>query len=739
MIKSLSHIKPSSINEEIYSPTDLSDLELSLRELGQLEPLVINSNDEVISGHRRYFSMMRLGWKECEVRVVDYDNETISLIEHNRHRVKSVSDINNEFRILEKEYKKRLGSQGTRTDLKNEHKQFNTMVEVSKTIGVGTSKLKQIKSIYNYQPDLLTKIDKGEISVYKAYKLVQKKFMNGSSKDDDSDSQKDRIKKFLKKENPSIDTMISSLKDVYPFSLLDYNGLEKSFEVLREKREELIDNMNFLKRLDEREIVIYKKLKEIQKSNFKKSDLDKVGKKIFQFTNPYNKKLTLKELKNLKPTLELVKDNMDEFNVLRILIHSMEWVSNPGRNLKYIVKDENTKKYLGVITLGSDVTTIESRDRWIGWNKEHKFKMGKLNNTCIASTIVPVQPVGYNFLLGKLISCLCSLSQIRDDWEGRYGDKLVGITTTSLYGSYSMYNSIPIWKKVGSSAGKIVLKPDDEEYLYWNKWVKENYPDEFYHATHSTGPKQNVISLIFRKLNIKTKDYENEHEKGVYFCMLYKNGKDYLTGKIKDDELIIDDRINRGLDYIMEWWIPKAGKRYEKLLKNKNLQDDSLWYEGINSTKVESWLRSRGVNGSINKNGSHKIDPLVVGRMFRKVGIDKEKFYQSLIEMGKGGLKTKKMKDEWCKENPTRNYCYVVSEFLYKYVAQKGVKHLSLRVDGEDVPHHFLKWTDGTIIDLTAEQFEDFSKVDYSKSYPSGFIGKGVSKRTQEFARLMGY
>ena len=144
MIKPLSNIKPLSINEEIYSPTDLSDLELSIRELGQLEPIVINSNDEIISGHRRYFSMMRLGLKECDVRVVDYENETISLITHNMHRVKSISDINNEYRILEKEYKKRLGSQGTRTDLKNEHKQFNTMVEVSKTIGVGTSKLKQI-------------------------------------------------------------------------------------------------------------------------------------------------------------------------------------------------------------------------------------------------------------------------------------------------------------------------------------------------------------------------------------------------------------------------------------------------------------------------------------------------------------------------------------------------------------------------------------------------------------------
>ena len=103
---SLSHIKPSPINEEIYSSSDLSDLELSLEQNGQLEPIVINSKNLIISGHRRYYSMRRLGWKECEVRVKDYDNEVISLIEHNRHRVKSVNDIHNEFRILEKEFKK---------------------------------------------------------------------------------------------------------------------------------------------------------------------------------------------------------------------------------------------------------------------------------------------------------------------------------------------------------------------------------------------------------------------------------------------------------------------------------------------------------------------------------------------------------------------------------------------------------------------------------------------------------
>jgi len=737
MIKPLSHIKPSPINEDIYSPTDLSDLELSLKQNGQLEPIVVNNNGDIISGHRRYFSMRRIGWKECEVRVVEYENETIGIIEHNRHRTKSVTDINNEYRILEKEYKKTLGGRGTRTDIKTTPTKFNTMVDISKTLGVGTSKLKQIKSIYNYEPDLLTKIDKGEISVHKAYKLVQEKYMEGSKKTEDIDSQKDRIKRFIHKESPSVEVLVSALKDKFPYSLLDYKSLDKTSDELMDKREELIDNMNLLKKLDEREIVIYKKLKEIERSKFDEKDLKKVSKNIYQFSDLSNSKKTLDELKNIKPILSLVKKDFKEFNILRILIHSMEWSSNPGRNLKYIVRDLESGKYLGVITLGSDVMSIQSRDKYIGWKKESKIGMKRLNNTCIASTIVPVQPFGYNLLLGKLIACLCTSKKIRDDWKDRYGDTLVGVTTTSLYGSYSMYNSIPLWKKVGSSNGKIVIKPDNEQYLYWNDWVKKNYPDEYYHSTHSTGPKQNVINLIFRKLGIQSKQYENEQEKGVYFLSLYKNSKEFLRGEIKEEELIFRDKVEGGLKYILDWWIPKAVKRYTKLKKENSLQNEVLWYENINSTKVESWLRSRGVNGVINN--KNKINPLVVDRMFKKVGVDKEIFYKALKTMGRDGLKTEKMKEEWSEDNPTKNYCYNVSEYIYKVVGKgKDIKHLSVKVEGEDVPHHFIKWDDGTIIDLTAEQFDDYSKIDYSKSYLSGFVGKGISKRTKEFTRLMG-
>jgi len=119
--------------------------------------------------------------------------------------------------------------------------------------------------------------------------------------------------------------------------------------------------------------------------------------------------------------------------------------------------------------------------------------------------------------------------------------------------------------------------------------------DEYYHSTHSTGPKQNVINLIFRKLGIGSKQYENEQQKGVYFLNLYENSKEFLRGEIKENELVLRDKVKGGIGYVLDWWTPKAVKRYTKLKKEESLQNEVLWYGEINSTKVESWLRSRGV------------------------------------------------------------------------------------------------------------------------------------------------
>ena len=47
----------------------------SLRRHGLLNPVVINSRNELVAGHRRTEAARRLGWKSIEVRIVDSNDE----------------------------------------------------------------------------------------------------------------------------------------------------------------------------------------------------------------------------------------------------------------------------------------------------------------------------------------------------------------------------------------------------------------------------------------------------------------------------------------------------------------------------------------------------------------------------------------------------------------------------------------------------------------------------------------
>ena len=201
----------------------------------------------------------------------------------------------------------------------------------------------------------------------------------------------------------------------------------------------------------------------------------------------------------------------------------MEFSANPGRNIRFFARDKVTGKYLGVISVGSDVTSIKVRDDYIKWTKDNKFVDHKLNHTCIGTSIVPTQPLGFNFLGGKLLSALVTTSTIRDQWQKNYNEVLVGVTTTSLYGVHSQYNGIPHWKTLGESMGKIAIKPDDSVYKVWSNWLKENHFEEFDKAINATGPKQNILNRVFRHCGIKLKTYEHGFKRGVFFanCLLY--------------------------------------------------------------------------------------------------------------------------------------------------------------------------------------------------------------------------
>ncbi len=62
---------------------------------GQQQPFVITKQYKIISGHRRYMSTKNLSWEECEIRIIEPENEIISLIEFNCNRTKTNSDVLN--------------------------------------------------------------------------------------------------------------------------------------------------------------------------------------------------------------------------------------------------------------------------------------------------------------------------------------------------------------------------------------------------------------------------------------------------------------------------------------------------------------------------------------------------------------------------------------------------------------------------------------------------------------------
>ena len=145
------------------------------------------------------------------------------------------------------------------------------------------------------------------------------------------------------------------------------------------------------------------------------------------------------------------------------------------------------------------------------------------------------------------------------------------------------------WKKLGTSTGTILLKPLDDEYFFWRSWLKDNYPDIHEKVIHESSPKQRALSNIFRILDIRQSDYYHNHRRGVYFCPLYENYREFLTDKIKEKDLVPIE------NNWYNWWKKKSKDRVKKLTEDNRLQTDILFHENITEEEINNWLSSRGV------------------------------------------------------------------------------------------------------------------------------------------------
>ena len=361
------------------------------------------------------------------------------------------------------------------------------------------------------------------------------------------------------------------------------------------EKKKFIQNMDYLSSMSVEEQTLYKKWEEwnsdLPTAMKRKAAMAQYIDQLWSPTDIMNKEQTIKEIEELDPYVEIVEDSKEStrWTEIRKLIHTMSFSANPGRNVKLYIKDRVSGKLLGLVSLGSDVTSLGVRDTYIGWTKENKFQDGRLNHTTIASTIVCTQPLGYNFLGGKLVACMTTSPVVREHWKEKYGQELIAVGTTSLYGIHSQYNGIPHFKTLGESAGKVSTKPDDSVYEVWHHWIKENQTEEYDRQTTQkegiegpvSGVKQRILTMIFRELGIKQSHYQHGFKRGVYFAQMYDNGNEFLRNEIDESQLKLKKKFEDGDEYTMNWWKPKAIRRYEKLFDEGRIKPEPLFYLDI--------------------------------------------------------------------------------------------------------------------------------------------------------------
>jgi hypothetical protein len=282
------------------------------------------------------------------------------------------------------------------------------------------------------------------------------------------------------------------------------------------------------------------------------------------------------------------KKTVKIWNILRTFTSTMLNNPNIGRNLRFIIEDNVTGKYLGVICLSSDFLDLTPRDNWIGWTREIRTQKKMIGHTAIGSTIVPVQPLGFSFVGGKLLALLTVCDVTEKAWNDRYKQTLAGYTTTSLYGGYSQYTGLKYWKKMGMSAGSIRFEPSKQVVMMMRKWLMNEEPRKYFEWYAAKNPqglpykrdhKQRSLSYVYRQLKVPKNLIETNHQRGIYFCWLYENTKEFLRMETQD---LGKRRVPGDPAELTELWREKyAKKRVASLLQSGRFSTESLFYDDL--------------------------------------------------------------------------------------------------------------------------------------------------------------
>lgn len=216
-----------------------------------------------------------------------------------------------------------------------------------------------------------------------------------------------------------------------------------------------------------------------------------------------------------------------------------------GRRTRFLVRDENTEKLIGVYALGDPVYNLRVRDQEIGWGVEQRS--ARLYNVLDAFVLGAVPP--YRELLGGKLIAMAATSLdtnelIAEKYRGtrtriskkEKDPRPVLVTTTSALGRSSLFNRLKyrkrlLYRPIGYTEGFGHFQFSDSLFAELCDLLRSDggIPDYEYGG----GPnwRLRTIRQALKKLSIEDDLLRHGVQRQVFLAPLAINWKQYLRGE----------------------------------------------------------------------------------------------------------------------------------------------------------------------------------------------------------------
>ena len=279
----------------------------------------------------------------------------------------------------------------------------------------------------------------------------------------------------------------------------------------------------------------------------------------------------------IDPEIVEVKSESIDSRLFRFasLLWSVPVSQGFGRRLRFLVRDRQNGKLIGIFALGDPVFNLSARDNWIGWT--HQDRSERLIHVMDAYVVGAVPP--YSQLIGgKLIAALMTSLEVKRAYERKYlgsesvirkkkhRARLVLLTTTSALGRSSIYNRLslpggPRFLRIGTTRGFGHFHLSGEIFEALRGHLEA--AGHAYASGHRFGMGPNwklrVIRAALQDIGIDGNSIlKHGIEREVYAIPLARNWQKILLGSNKNVRSLSSPAADIADFCLNRWMIPRA-------------------------------------------------------------------------------------------------------------------------------------------------------------------------------------